>query len=272
MALSKNDRLEEWGLMAGDLIVETGKWWWYGLGIAIIATIPVYYAAKYSFTKAIMATYHPPQVIYTERVKQPLEVIDQKIFSLGQNAYSGYIRIKNVNLEWGVPSQAYVVEFKTLGGTLINRIAGTTFVLPASEKLVVFTRFTSPQKPDTITATLEATKFLRKPEININTELERVNLKTTADSTIVSAGIRNLSAFTINQINLPVALFNSKNEIVGVNFYSISKVLSGETRTFQYVWTSPVSSAARAEILPEINVFDRNILSTDQGISPFDQQ
>lgn len=272
MKLTQNDRLEEWGLMAGDLLSEVGRLWWYALLIGIVATMPVFYVAKYLWTQAFMAAYHPPQVVYSEVVKQPLQIIDQKIFSLGQNAYSGYVRIKNINLEWGVPNQSYVAEFKTLGGTLINRIAGTTFILPASEKLIVFSRFTAQQKPDTITATLGETKFLRKPDISISTELERVSLKATSESTIVSAGIRNLSAFTINEISLPVVLYNSKNEIVGVNFYNVNKVLSGETRTFQYVWANPVAGARRVEIEPQINIFDRNVVSTDQGRSPFENQ
>ncbi|OGE88033.1 MAG: hypothetical protein A3J07_01885 [Candidatus Doudnabacteria bacterium RIFCSPLOWO2_02_FULL_49_13] len=272
MALNKNERLQEWGLIAGDLLTETGRGWWYALIITIVAIIPMFYTAKFLLTRAIVSSYHPPQVIYTEAVTVPLSVMDQKIFSLGQNAYSGYIRIKNVNLEWGTPAQRYTVEFKTLGGTLINRIAGAVFILPASEKLVVFSRFTSQQKPETIQVTLEATEFLRKPALSLTVELERVSFKTGNDATLVSAGIRNLSAFTINQINLPVALYNAKNEVVGVNFTYLNQVRSGETRTFQYVWASPVTGAVRAEIVPEINIFDRNILSTDAGISPFDQQ
>lgn len=264
--------MQEWFLIAGDMLTQVSRAWWYALGIAVVATIPVFYIFKYSFIQVLMRSYQPPQIIYTQAIQQPLQITDKKIFSLGGNSYSGFARIKNINLEWGTASQGYTVQFKTLGGTLITQVSGSTFILSASEKLLIFSRFTSDQKPEVILVTLSPTTFLLKPQVDISLNLERVNLQNGAGGTQVSAAITNLTAFTIKQINLPVVLYNNKNEIMGINFTYINDVLSGETRTFSYAWTNQVSGVVRAEITSEVNIFDRNVLTTEAGTSPFQNQ
>jgi len=258
--------------MIGDKLAPVNKKWWYALAIAVVALIPAYYLLKLIFVKATLATYHQPQIIYATPAKQALQILDKKIFSLGHNAYSGFMKIKNINLEWGVASQEYVAQFKTLGGTVLAKVNGISFILPSSEKLLVFSRFTSEQKPEVVEVILSDSHFIHKPEVSFNYELERVNVQNNADGLVVSAGIKNTTAFGIKQINLPMAVYNNKNEIVAVNFTYINDVGSGETRTFQYAWPVNVPGAVRAEISPEINIFDRNIFSTEAGVSPFQNQ
>ena len=169
-------------------------------------------------------------------------------------------------------SQAYTAEFKTLGGTLVTKVMGDSFILPASEKFLIFARFSSDSEPQTMDVALGETKFIRRPDVSVSYELERINFSNSQGGAVVSAGIKNLSAFTVRQINLPVVLYNNQNAVVGVNSTYISEVTSGETRTFQYTWPLSLPGAVRAEITPEINVFDRNLFSTDTGVSPFDDR
>ncbi|MEJ0021942.1 MAG: hypothetical protein WDN47_05235 [Candidatus Doudnabacteria bacterium] len=270
MALTDNDRIQELFLVVGDKLAPVNKKWWYALVIFLIVLIPFYYLAKYSFVQLIMSGYHAPEIVYTAGIQESLQIIDKKIFILAPNTYSGYVKIKNINLEWGVPSQDYTAEFKTLGGTSIAKISDSTFILPASEKLIVFPRFTSQTKPDEIDVTLGETQFIQKPDVTVNYELQRVNLQNNPAGFSMTAGIKNTMAFTVGQIDLPVAVYDSNNNIVAVNFTTINDVLSGETRTFTYSWPGAVAGAVRAEINPEINIFDRNIFSQPAGVSPFD--
>lgn len=269
MAFIDNDRLQELFLVLGDKLAPVNKKWWYALGIVLVALVPFYYLVRFAFVQIAVSSYRAPQVIYTAAVKQPLQIIDKQILSLGNNAYSGYIKIKNINLTWGVADQQYTAVFKTLGGTVLTSVNGSAFILPASEKLIVFTRFSSQTKPDEIDVTLADTHFIRKPDVSVNLGLERVSLQNFFDGLLVSAGVTNTTPFIVSQINLPVAVYNGKNEIVAVNFTYINNVLSGETRTFQYKWIVPISGAVRAEITPEVNIFDRNLFSNAPGTSPF---
>lgn len=269
MALTDNPRIQEIFLVIGDKVAPVKKIWWYILGIVLVALIPMYYLAKAGFVELMAKRYIAPQIVHSPAAKQPLQIIDKKIFSLSGNSYSGYIKVKNINLEWGAASQQYMAEFKTLGGTSITKVNGSTYILPASEKIIVFSRFSSESKPEEIVAALGETVFTHKPEVTANFELERVNFQNNPDGLVIAAGVKNLTPFTVKKIDLPVIVFNNQNEIVGVNFTNINDVLSGDTRTFTYSWPIQVPGAVRAEIGPEIDIFDRNIFSQPPGVSPF---
>jgi len=269
MALTDNERTQEIFLMVGDKISTVSRKWWYLLLAVIVLSVPGYYIAKYSFTKTMMAVYHPPKIIYTSVQKEPLQVVEKKIFVFSGNSYGGYVKVKNINLEWGVPKQDYTAVFKTIGGTEVTRVTGVTFVLPSSEKLIVFSRFTAETKPEEIQFTLGNSSFIHKPPVDVSVSVERVSLQNPAIGTVASAGVKNLTPFTIKQINLPIALYNNQSQVVGVNFTYVNNVDSGETRTFQYVWPVNVAGAVRAEIIPEVNVFEKDLFTAQEGVSPF---
>ncbi|OGE83673.1 MAG: hypothetical protein A3B10_04435 [Candidatus Doudnabacteria bacterium RIFCSPLOWO2_01_FULL_44_21] len=276
MAFTDNERIQEFFILIGDKLAPVKKIWWYGLLVCLISAIPGYFVIRFLFIEAMVGSYTGPAIIYTLQAKEPLQVIDKKIFTLSTSptggpdqTYSGYFKIRNIELEWGVPNQTYTVQFKTFGGTIINQASRTTFILPASEKLVILPRFTSPTKPDELVISLADSHFVHKPELSLNFDIERTSLQNNQDGLIVSSAFKNLSPFILKQVDLPVAVFNSRNEIIAVNFTYVNDVSASETRSFQYSWPSGIAEAIRAEINPEINVFDRKIITTEAGISPF---
>lgn len=270
MAFSDNERVQEFFFLVGDKFATVGRAWWYALACTLIGVFPAYFLMKQAFVTVALNNYRPPQIIYTSPVRQPLQILETRIFRLNDNAYSAYMKIKNLNLEWGVLNQEYTAEFKSLTGVTVAKIGGSAFILPASEKLIVFSRFTSEQKPENMAVILAPTNFIHKPEVSFNFDLERVNIQNQAEEMTVYAGIKNLTAFTIKQLNLPVAVYDGHNQIVAVNFTSINDLKSGETRTFQYFWPVSVTNALRAEVVPELNIFDPNVFDTEDGISPFE--
>jgi hypothetical protein len=271
MNLFNSDRIQELFLVLGDKLSVLPKKWLQIMLIALLTLVPFYYLARFGFVQLMSRSYKAPQIVYSEVTKTPIEILEKKIFTFPDNSYSGYVKVKNLNLEWGVADQSYTAEFKTLGGTTLTKVEGRTFILPSSEKLIVFSRFTSQMAPDTISFTLAPTHFVRKPEVDVSYELERINVQNMSEGTTVTAGIKNQMAFTVKQVNLPVVVYNNKNEVIGVNFTYINDILSGETRTFQYTWPVELSGAVRAEIHPEINIFDRNVFGTEPGTSPIER-
>ncbi len=270
MPLSDNEQLQEIALVTQDKLSQVDKKFWYALGITIIAFIPAYYLFKFLFVTAMTQSYRGPEIIYTAVVKEPIQVVEKKIFKLPNNTYSGYVKLNNINLEWGVSAQTYTAEFKTYGGTSLTKFSRTTYILPAKEKIIVLPRFSADRPPDEIIFTLGETIFIHKPEIEFNPDLERITLNNNPGGLIVSAGIKNNTAFTLKHIDLPVVVFDNQNQVVAVNFTYINDVLSGETRTFQYSWPQAVAGATRAEISPEINIFDRNVFAIPESVSPID--
>ena len=261
--------MQEIFLLLGDKLAPVSKKWWYVLVAAFIFVIPSYFLLKSMFVNLLVGSYQGPQLINISVVKEPLQVIDKKILALPNNTYYGYIKIRNINLEWGVAGQAYTVNFRTLGGTVVNTANRMTFILPASEKLIVLPRFTSDKRPEELLVSLPETHFVRKPQLVLNFDKQRTNLNNQATGLVVSSAFINLSPFIIKQVDLPVTIYNSQNQIVAVNFTYINDVKSSETRTFQYSWPALVADAVRAEINPELNVFDRNIISNVEGTPQF---
>lgn len=271
MSFLENERIQEWLIIINDNIRLSKKFWFYILAGLLVLAVPLFFLLKSTFYKLTFQNYTGPQVNRPIAEIVPLQVIEKKFLKLANNTYSGFIRVKNLNLDWGVPEQEYTAVLKTLGGTEVSRIARKTFILPASEKLIVFSRFNTESEPQVIDLALTESKFLLKPQMSpITLEVSRVEINSGSSELIVSAVVKNASPFTIKQVDLPVALFNRNNEIIGVNFTSISDLHSLETRSFQFFWPKIIPNVVRAEIKPEFNIFDKSIFSSEPGKSPFD--
>src|SRR6185503_9604691 len=132
MFLTDNDRLQEWSLLIGDRLSVVSKKWWYALAATVILAIPGYYVIRASFVSVALQGYTPPKIIYATDPanREPLKILDKQIFGFPGNMYGGYVKIQNINLEWGVAKQEYKAEFKTLGGTVVNTVSAMTFILP----------------------------------------------------------------------------------------------------------------------------------------------
>ncbi len=269
--LETNEQFQELILILRDRLGKLNKVWLYAFGACLVLSIPLYVSLQALFYQAMFADYEGPAIIYQPTTPEPLVVEERGIFQLGENSFAGFVRIRNPNLERGVPLQTYTAEFRTAGGTLTNRVDGSSYILPSSEKLLVFSRFTSDETPSELRFTLKEARFVYRPVLpSLNLEISRTELGVENGNFVVSAAVKNLSPFTIKQIDLPVMLFDQQNQIVGVNFTNVNEVKSQELRSFRMLWPSSLSGVVRAAIMPEVNIWDRGILTTPEGLSPYD--
>lgn len=265
-----NEQLQELSILVQDRISRVGRYWWYALGASIVLCIPLFFVARSLFVEALIRTHHFPAFIYQEEIKVPLEIVDKKVFKLGAETFAGFIKIKNgPNLNWGVASQPYTAVFRTLGGTEVAKFSGTTYILPGSEKVIVFPRFTSQNVPATIEVVLAQTNFVHKPTRPDPTlVVSRVEMQTSGNL-IVTAALTNNTPFTIKRVDLPVMVYDRNNNVIAVNYTNVNDVKQQETRTFQFTWPNAVPGASRVEILPQANIFDLNLYELPPGQSPF---
>ncbi|HYE22042.1 MAG TPA: hypothetical protein VD998_00450, partial [Verrucomicrobiae bacterium] len=214
----------------------------------------------------------PPQLI-GQVERSPLEVLEKEFVTIGENTYSGYIKLKNPNLDWGVPNLAYRVEIKTSSGSLITSTTNESFILPASEKYLVLPRFTTTFSPSEMDFTVLESKYVLKPENfpQLSLEMQRIQVSHEDNETIVSAVIKNNSPFTISQVDLLATLYTDRGELKVINYTNINDLVSGELRSFQIGWPGIVTGNLVAEISPEVNIFSKDILKTQGSVSPFDR-
>ena len=268
---SQSERMQELSIIVTDRIRSLDRRWWFALIAAFVACFPLYFGLRGLFSSIIVANHKFPAYIYQEETKVPLEVTAKKVFKISDNAYAGYIRIKNsTNFDWGVADQKYTAVFTTTGGTEVTRVSTNAFILPGTEKIIVFSRFTADREPTEINVVLEPTQFIRKPnKVQTNLVVERVSMEIVNSQLVVKAAVKNNTPFTIKRIGLPTLLYDRNNQVVGANYTNIDDVLYGETRSFQLTWPNNVG-ATRAEILPEVNIFDNNIYSLPPGSPQFE--
>ena len=257
------DTIQDTALVVGDKMSMVDKRLWFALAAVAIFAIPGYFILKPIF--ASLFVYTPPPVTQPPNTKVDLQVIDSKVFTVSPNNYTGFVRIRNTNVDWGVALQGYSAIFASNGGTQVAKYDSSTYIPASADKVIVFPRFFSATRPDKINFTLAATKFTQEPGFTFNQNLERVSLKNGPGDMTLSASIRNLTPFIIKQIDLPALIYNSRNEIVAANYFHVNDVLPNESRGFSYSpWPVAVPGAIRAEIIPQINKYDPDIYKTVQ--------
>ncbi len=270
MDLEQNPRAEEFMLMLGESLRSTSKLWYYGFLALLVAAFPLYMAANLGFELILVSGIKVLPVNNNVISKVPLQITDKKIFDLGDGTYTGYMRIKNSNPEWGVPMQAYTVDFLSITNEKAFSFSSVAYVLPSSEKLVVFRRFTPEQKPTQVEIKLKDSQFLHATSVApIDLEIQRKATYLAVNQTNISAVVVNHSPFKLNKVDLPVLLYNSSNQIIGVNYTNLNDLASSETRSFQYIWYSRINDISRVEIVPEVNTFDKDLFVTDPGKNSF---
>jgi hypothetical protein len=239
----------------------------------LILAVPVYFAAKIVSYNLDVSGYRTPALI-GQGERQPLEIIESGFLHIAGNDYSPYVKVKNVNLDWGVPKFQYRAEIKSADGDVLATATNTTFVLAASEKYILLPRFTSAKKPDHIDLTPLQSQFVVKPahQPDLRLDVQRNQITVQNDQTVVNAVVKNASAFTIKQVDLTATIYNEKGELVGMAYTNINDLVSGELRSFQLTWPAQLPGQLRAEITPELNMFTKDIIKTQDPVSPFEER
>lgn len=240
-----NDNMEEWFLVVGDWFRATDRKWFLAFGLVVLLAAPLYFFIAFTFSNLLSATITPLKVDYVEVPKTGLEITEKKIFSLADGTYTGFARVKNINFDWGVPGQDYQAIFKSSNGSTVMSMSGEVFILPSSEKIIVFPRFSSSVAPVSLDLTLAESTFIRPPNLqNLNLEIQRRSIELQGNDTLVNAVIVNRTPFKISRVDIPVLLFNQNNEIIGANYTNINDLASAESRSFQYTWYSRINGVS----------------------------
>jgi hypothetical protein len=273
---NNQEKLQELAIIITDQVHRINKWWWYSLGITFVLCFPLFFGLRAGITSMMVSQHKFPAYIHEEENKVPLEVTEKKIFKFTNNSYGAYFKIRNsVNLEWGVISQPYTAVFYTTGGTEVTRITSNVFVLPSSERTVVISRFSADREPTMLSVNLGPTEFVRKPNrTDPKFEIQRTEVSMVNGNLTVAAGVKNNTPFTVSRVDLYVLLYDRNNQVVAANYTNIDDVLYHETRTFRMTWpgnpTGLATGDLRAEITPQVNIFDNNIYKLPDGTSQFD--
>jgi hypothetical protein len=271
MSWKDNERVEEILLIIGDSWQGNNRRWVYGLIGVLLLVLPVFFATKISFLNFWAAGYQPPKLL-AQIARTPLEEAEHVFIKISEENYTGYIKLKNPNLDWGIPKFTYRIEVFDNQDRFLSSATQTVFVLPASEKYLIIPRFNAKNPPSSLKLHILESQFVLKPGEfpYINLDFQRRQIQPTRnDTTIVTGVLKNTSAFSITQVDLLALIYNDQSQIVGISYTNINDVLSEELRSFQLVWPASLEEAVHVELMSEVNMFAKDILRTQKPVIPF---
>jgi len=193
---------------------------------------------------------------------------------LNAGRYDLYAKITNPNPNFGLAVLNYTFLLKNSSGQVIKEQKGTSFILSHQGKYIIEAGVSLTQEVSAVNLEIEKTPPENWSQLSSNLELPNIYVLNKvfqlADGQTgvsqISGNIKNDSAFDLDQIVVSIVLFDSNNQIIGVNKTEARTVLAGEERYFSAQWFSPLNKNAISSIIVEAQT---NLLSNENFISKF---
>ncbi len=260
----------------GFLIVVGAVTWTYSIyGFAY------YFARGMAEDEELARTLVDTKIISHEYLEQisarDLKYYPVNIFKSGEGKYDLAVRVENSNQRWWAEINYYF----SAGNTRTEETA--SFILPndvkhfmalaqdfrvkpANAQLIIknisWHRVDKHKIPDWqdyknnyLDIAVENIKFIAASKSKIT---EKINLNQ------VNFDAVNKTAYNYWQVDFPILLY-SGSTLIGVNRYSVSELMSGETRQVQVRWPGNLGRVSGAESAPELNIFRDDIFIKFEG-------
>lgn len=208
---------------------------------------------------------------------QDLKYYPVHIFKSGEGKYDLAVRVENSNQRWWAEINYYfsagnIHTKETASFILPNEakylmaLARDFRVKPANAQLVVknisWHRVDRHEiadwedyKNNYLNIAVENIKFIAASRSKIT---EKINLNQ------VNFDVVNKTAYNYWQVDFPILLYNG-SKLIGVNKYSVSELMSGETRQIQVRWPGNLGRVSGAEAVPELNILRDDIFIKFEG-------
>lgn len=239
--------------------------WWKG-GVRVVnylSTIEKYNKVLIQLTENEVAW----QNYHLQNKPRDLEIISVDKIRVEGNKYDLVAKVRNSNSAWQIQALSYAFE---VDGFITDW--QTNFISPASSKYLFHFSYISPSHPDQVDLKISHISWQRvrdKNKIDILGQIVAENEKFKQDKNIsqVQFDAFNNSYFSFWQIGWQIVLYQGKRP-VAVNYVTTHNFLSGQSRQVSVAWSEALSSPAKIEIIPEINVFDDKSYMSGTDTSP----
>jgi hypothetical protein len=217
------------------------------------------------------------QVLSPRNVVAPIEVAPIEVFKSGEK-YDLAVRVKN-------PNDNFSAEFSyciNQGDAEVYCDEG--FMLPLDNKYLLALATTVNPTNANLVFTIKEIFWVRTNRTEIPDWnaflLERVNFEIaevkflSASKSGLSENLRlnslefnalNLTPYSYYQVPFNI-FFYAGSELVGVERHVATDVMAGENRQIKISWSGDLGNVSRIEIIPQINVNDKDVYSKYQGL------
>ncbi len=200
-----------------------------------------------------------------------IEILKTEAILNKDNFYDLFAQIKNPNQNYGSGKISYQFRIYNSDGDLINKQSGQTYILPNQIKYLVYPKVNIPYLFNRVEISFDNVEWKKLdnyqvPRLIIQQREYRLLEETEPGFSQTRGVLVNKSSFDFDEINIDILLFNSFNQLVGLNTTELRTLLSGQERDFFTTWFNQIDGEVTSiQMEPETNLFDSdNYLTTGQ--------
>lgn len=205
------------------------------------------------------------------RELKEIEVLSTDAILNQSDFYDLVAQIKNPNQNYGSNQVPYQFKVYDSNNSLITNYSDSTYILPNQTKYIIQTKIRISRSFDRIEFSfgqIEWEKLVdyQMPQLAVQQKEYRLLDAQETGFSQARGVLVNKSSFDFEQVNVDILLFDSFNQLVGLNVTEIRTLLSGQERDFFATWFSQVKGeVVLVEMEVETNVFDPdNYLSSGE--------
>ena len=193
-------------------------------------------------------------------ILEKIRTLKIKAVQATDNSFDFLAQIENPNREYGASNLVYQFEIFDQSGNSIQRIEGSTFILPSGMKYIIETPITLSSPPAKTTFTIKNTewkKLLDFSDIGLEIFNKKYNevLPGQGFFSEATGTMTNTSNYDYEKVEIVVVLYDSSNNIVNFSRTEQKTVTSGSERSFRSSWKNQLKKVQRYEMEAYTNVF-----------------
>ncbi|MBT4277728.1 hypothetical protein HOD96_03230 [Candidatus Falkowbacteria bacterium] len=247
------------------------------VSFSFVKLVEYYSVGSVQFEKMIhqLGIYNIDYVSYQRKnAPQNIKIIEIDSINLGNNKYSFIAKAKNPNInKWVATELEYYFVYNNQ-----KTEKSKTFILPGDEKFFGSFNIESPTKIARPRLVISGVKweriragdledFLNKIKEHVNFSITDEKFLNASDLGVQSEGPMSAIRFTAEnktiygyyEVGFFVVTYVGP-VITSANFFQIDSFLPQEKREVELRWHGAISRPSRIEIIPEINIMDKNFI------------
>jgi len=197
---------------------------------------------------------------YCEPDLDPPKVVLTKLIKTGEGDYDFVAEIENPHAQFGASEVVYELTLFNGDGKELIKEEGMFYILPGQTKYLVPTHLTTEEKVQKVDFKIKSAVWHKLDSlegINFIIRGQEYNTLGNSITSTLSATIFNDSDFDFEVVNIDVLLYNSQDEVIGVNRSDIRTFLARTERGFTVAWPFKIDgNVSRAEIHSSTNLFE----------------
>ncbi|HMR55439.1 MAG TPA: hypothetical protein PKD34_02495 [Candidatus Doudnabacteria bacterium] len=228
-----------WGLL---------RWQRISLIVLIVLMIPGYFAVRYGLELILIRQYARQALVahsaFTD--PSPLVVSRVNIIRNSNDTVSGYLTVRNPNLDLGLDNDRYTINFLDNANQIVYTSTGSLYLLPDQQRWIVVPRVESSSQiasAEIEFGELNWQKRLEVPEVELRMNEPFTYQQESPLATVTEGAVVNNSPYSLRQVSLVVVLYGANNQVLAVTSREEYSLEPFERRAYIIQWPNVNRSA-----------------------------